>query len=315
MNMKKEILVTGYINPDLDGFACIFTYADFLNKTGKKAVASVAGQHHEEADHVLSEYNLKFKIKDENPKNFQKIVLVDASDLDGIDKRINPENVIQIIDHRKINMSESFPNAQVQIELVGAAATLIAEKYRDNNLSIPKNIATLIYGAIISNTLNFQAKVTTERDKTVTKWLKKENNFPNNFAHKMFLAKSDVSGAKLTKMIRGDFANFKSHNFNNKQVGIAQIEMIEGQKMVKERKGEIVSEIKKIMHELSLDIVFLTVIDLEDRQNILIAPNKEIEKLLEKILNIKFADQIAIRPGLIMRKEIVPLIKEELTKS
>ena len=312
--MKKEILVTGYVNPDLDGVACILAYADFLNKTSQKAIPSIPGKHHEETDHVLKEYGLKFDIKEYSSKDFQQIILVDSSDLDGIDKRIDPKKVIEIIDHRKINMAESFPNAKVQIELVGAAATLIGEKFKEQNIDLTKDIATLLYGAIISNTLNFQAKVTTDQDRAMVTYLKEKFYFPEDFAHKMFLSKSDLSGEKLIKTIRGDFAGFKSHNFGGKKVGIAQIEMIEGQKLVEKRKDEIVFEIKAIMKELDLDVVFLTIIDLEANQNILVAPSKGIEDLLNEILNIKFQNQIAIRPGLIMRKEIVPLVREGLTK-
>lgn len=309
----KEILVTCYINPDLDGFACILAYADFLNKTGQKAIPSVLGRHHKEVDYVLREYGLKFDIKEYNPKDFEKIILVDSSDTDGIDKKIDPKKVIEIIDHRKINMAESFPNAKVQIELVGAAATLVAEKFKKQNIELLKNIATLLYGAIISNTLNFQAKVTTDRDRAIAEYLKEKFDFPDDFAHKMFLSKSDLSGEKLIKTIRGDFANFKSHNFNGMQLGIAQIEMIGGRQLAEKRKDEIVSEIKAIAKELDLDIVFLTIIDLEANQNILVAPNKEIEDFLSEVLKVKFHSQIAIRPGLIMRKEIVPLIKEKIT--
>lgn len=312
--MDKTILVTCYVNPDLDGLACVLAYADFLNKIGQKAIPSIFGKHHEEADHVIKKYSLKINIKENDPNNYEKIILVDSSDLDGIDKRINPKKVIEIIDHRKVNMVESFPNAKIQIELVGAAATLVGEKFEKQNIDLLKDYATLLYGAIISNTLNFRAKVTTDRDRTVAKYLMEKFNFSEDFAHKMFLSKSDLSGKKLIETIRGDFANFKSHNFNGKKLGIAQIEMIEGKKLAIERKDEIVAEIKKIMKELNLDICFLTIIDLEANRNIIVSPNKEIEDILIKVLKVNFKNQIAFKPGLIMRKEIVPLIKDYLNK-
>lgn len=310
-NTPKDTLVTGYYNPDLDGFASTFAYAYFLNQIGVKAVASIGGKHHEEADHVMKEYGLSLNIREENPEEYEKIVLVDASDTDGIDKRIKPEQVIEIIDHRKVNMAEKFPRVKAQIELVGAAATLVAEKYHENNIKMPRNIATLIYGAIISNTLNFQARVTTERDKKIVEWLKEGNNFPEDFAHKMFMSKSDLVGDKLIKMIRGDFAGFSGHNFGTFKLGTAQIEMIGGKDLAFSRKNEIVTELEKILFEQDLNFVFLTIIDLEANQNIIVAPNEKIEEILAKVLGINFTDHIAVRSGLIMRKEIVPLLKEE----
>lgn len=309
--MKNEILVTSNVNPDLDGFACVFAYAYFLNQIGTKATPSISGKHHEEADHVISEYGLHLDIKEDNPQDYNQIVIVDASGLECLDKRTDPNHVIEIIDHRKVNFSEQFVNAKVQIELVGAAATLVAEKYKENAVAMPKDIATLIYGAIISNTLNFQAKVTTDRDKEIGVWLKEENNFPDDFAHKMFMSKSDLSGEKLIRILYEDVADFAGHNFGSYKLSTAQIEMIGGEELALSRKTEIITELKKIMTDQNYNFVFLTIIDLEANQNIIMAPTKEIEKTLSKVLNITFSDQIAVRPGFIMRKEIVPLLKEE----
>lgn len=312
--MKKEILVTGYVGPDLDGVASTFAYSNYLNKIGEKAIPCIFSKHHEEVDYLINKYNLNLNIQEYDPTLFSKIILVDASEIDTIDKRIDPNKVVEIIDHRKINMVEKFPNAKIQIEMVGAAATLITEKFIKNNISFSEDLAILLYGAIVSNTLNFKAKVTTDRDIKAVEYLKNNFHFPEDFAHEMFMAKSDYSGEKLRQALKGNFANFKSHNFAGKKMGIIQIEMIDGKKMAIERKDEIIKEIQDMMKELDLDICFLTIIDLEANQNIFVAPNKQIEDLLSKVLNVEFKDYLAIRPGFIMRKEIVPLVKEELIK-
>ena len=308
--MRNEILVTGYIDPDLDSLACTFAYTYLLNKEGRKAIASISGRHHEEAEHVLKEYGIGFEIKTYNPEDFEKIVLVDASDLEAIDKRIKPENVIEIIDHRRVNMADRFPNAKVQIEKVGAAVTLIAEKFIDKNLNFTKELATLTYGAIISNTLNFKANVTTDRDRKIAKVLKDEFGFSDDFAHRMFLAKSDFSGSKAVEAVRGDFANFGGFDFGELKVGIGQIEMIDGEQLATDKKDEIVRELISITREKNLDITFLSIVDLEANQNVFVVPTEKAERLLKKIFNIHTKDHIAIRPGFIMRKEITPLIKE-----
>lgn len=312
--MRDEILVTGYIDPDLDSLACTFAYVYFLNKQGRRAVASISGRHHEEAEHVLKEYGIGLEVTTYNPEDFEKIILVDASDLEAIDNRIKPEKVIEIIDHRRVNMADKFPNAKVQIEKVGAAATLVAERFIKEKVDFTKEIATLIYGAIISNTLNFKANVTTDRDLKVAKKLKDEFGFSDNFAHKMFLAKSDFSGEKAVEAVRGDFANFGGYDFGNLKVGIGQIEMIGGQKLAEDNREAISRELNRIAKQKKLNVAFLSIVDLEANQNVFVVPTKKAENLLEKIFNIETKDQIAIRPGFIMRKEITPLIKESFAK-
>lgn len=50
-----------------------------------------------------------------------------------------------------------------------------------NNVDISKESATLVYGAIISNTLNFKGSVTTDRDKIAAEWLNKVAKLPEDF--------------------------------------------------------------------------------------------------------------------------------------
>ncbi len=305
----KPILVTCYVNPDLDGVAGAIAYGEFLQKTGKNSVVGIIGEPHDEAKYILDRFGFEYPPMVENADNFDEVILVDASDLNGLEGKISAEKVIEIIDHRKVHEADKFPKAKAQIELVGAAATLVAEKFMQSNVDISKESATLVYGAIISNTLNFKGSVTTDRDKIAAEWLNKVAKLPEDFWKDLFIAKSDLSGGKLAERIEGDFAWFV---MGDKKVGIAQIEMIGAKKLVNERSGEIVQVLGKIKKEMSLDFIFQNTIELEDIKNFFVAQDSETQKLLEKVLKVQFAGVVAERPNLIMRKQIVPLLKDEL---
>ncbi|MCX6797891.1 MAG: DHH family phosphoesterase [Candidatus Falkowbacteria bacterium] len=308
----KPILITGYVNPDLDGTAGMIGYAEFLSKTGKNTVAGVIGEPHEEAKYILDRFNIPYPLLLANANDYDEIVLVDASDLNGLEGKIDPNKIIEIIDHRQAHETDKFPNAKAQIEMVGAAATLIAEKFIKNNLEISKNAAILIYGAIISNTLNFKGSVTTDRDKAAAEWLNKTARLPENFWQELFSAKSDLTGEKLAERIEGDFAWFV---LGDKNVGIAQIEIIGADKLISERGEEIIKILDKIKDEMQLDYIFQNTIELLDCKNYLVANDEKTKKLLEKILDIHFVGISAVRPNLIMRKQIIPLLKVELEKN
>lgn len=307
----KQILITCYVNPDLDGIAGAIAYCEFLQKTGRGSVVGIIGEPHDEARYILDRYNFSYPQSIINADNFNEVILVDASDLNGLEGNIAPEKVIEIIDHRKINEASKFPNAKIQIELVGSAATLIAEKFIENNVSISKESATLLCGAIISNTLNFKGSVTTERDKKAVEYLNKVALLSDNFWKELFLAKSDLAGDKLKKRIEGDFAWF---TLADKKVGIAQIEIMGAEKLVKERGVEIVNILEQIKLDMNLDYIFQNTIELELGNNYFISSDIKTQSLLEKVLGIKFNDFVASRSNLIMRKQIVPLLKEELEK-
>ena len=305
-----SVIISCNTNPDLDGFACAFAYQELLSKLGQEVEMAILGAPHDEVKYLLNRFSIVFpQNASGGPNQASKIILVDTSDLRGLDKSIIPENVVEVIDHRKINDQHLFPNAKIQIELVGACVTLIAEKYRKQGIKLSRESAVLIYGAIISNTLNFKANTTTERDRAVASWLAENFDLPKNLAEEMFLAKSDFAGKKFQQKIRGDFAWFE---FAGQRVGIAQIEMIGGRDLIEQRYDEISSELVELKAELFLDFVFLSIVELKEEVNFFAAVDKKTQKMLADIFNLEFVSGQAIRSGLIMRKEITPLIKEYL---
>ena len=304
--MNNQILITSYKNPDLDGTACAFAYAELLNKQNRDAVAVILGNPHREAQFVLDKYSIGINKIESLNEVYKGIILVDASDLEALPSSTKPEQVIEIIDHRKLNDSENFLNAKVQIELVGACATLIAERFQQNNITIPKESAILLYSAIVSNTVNFQNNVTTSRDKDMAIWLTKQIELPPNFIHEMFIYKSNFT-KPLKDTIIEDFKAFQIHD---KTVGIAQLEIINANDYIKNNLSEIKNILLEIKQQQTLDYTFLNCIDLEGQGNTFVALNEDDEKLLKKVLNVKFDNSIANGDHIMMRKEIVPLIKE-----
>lgn len=307
--MVKPILITSYVNPDLDGIAGAIGYGEFLQKMGKNVVVGIIGEPQEEARYVLDRFKIPYPRQIPNADAFDEVILLDASDLNGLEGKIAPEKVIELIDHRKVHEAHKFPNAKAQIELVGASAALVAEKFVQANLDISEESAILISAAIISNTLNFNGTVTTERDKKAFEWLNRVAKLPDDFWKELFTAKSDLSGPKLAERIKGDFALFV---LGGKKVGIAQIEMLGATKMVAERSAEINALLRRIKADMNLEYIFLSVIALDETKNIFIVEDENTKNLFEKIFKIPFSGNIAERPNLIMRKQLVPILKNEL---
>ncbi len=305
----SKTLVTCYVDPDLDGTAGAVAYAEYLNKNGVNATAGVMGEMHDEAKYIYKRFNFPLPESVKGDTGYDAVVLADASDMKGLEGNIDPVKVVEIIDHRKINEAHLFPNSKVQIEMVGAAATLVAEKFYNTNTEISKMSATLLYGAIVSNTLNFKATLTTERDVQMAKWLKEQVGLDNNFWKELFMAKSDLSGDKLRKRMEGEFANFE---IIGKKFGIVQVEIVNVDELVGSRLSEILKFLKDIKIDNKLDFIFQTTIDLENGRNVFIAGDIEAQEVLKSVLGVKFENNIAIKDGLIMRKQIVPLVRDFL---
>ena len=308
--MKEDIvLITSYKNPDLDGIACAIAYAEFLETIGTHAMPILFGEPHREGKFVLEQFDIsipadgKFRLKKKD-----KIILVDASDLRGISNLIDPNQIIEIIDHRIENQAGKFPYAQKQIELVGSCATLIAEKFLEASIVPSRSSAILLYSAIISNTVNFKASVTTERDKEMAKWLLRQIKLPKNYVQKMFEAKSQVK-QNLKESLENDFATFY---LNGSKLGVAQIEIIKARDFLRSNEDKIINALTALKLKKRLDYIFLTIVDIDNENNIFLVIDSESEELLTISLKMKFKNRVATRKGILMRKTIVPIIKSAL---
>jgi manganese-dependent inorganic pyrophosphatase len=302
----NQTLVTSYVGPDLDGFACAYAYTEFLNKIDKAADLGILGEPHSEVTFLLNRYQIPFIQKPINPEDYSSVVIVDASTLNGIDSRIKLDSVTEVIDHRKINEAEKFVNAKIQIEFVGAAASLVTEKFMDSGIQISRESATLLYGAIISNTLKLRANVTTERDVSAAKWLADIFQPSTDFAEEMFKAKSELHTENIAPRMRNEFAHINL----GKEVGSVQLEIVNAERLVEELRSSMMVELQKLKVEHGLDYTFLTVIDLQNVRNIFLPLDDETEKFLTTALDLNFIEGMAVREGFIMRKELSPIFKK-----
>jgi len=298
-------LVIPYSNPDLDGTACALAYAEFLNKQGQDANAGVFGAPHREAQFVLDKIGLKIQDGSELISAAEDVIVVDASDVRSLPDKLESVMVSKIIDHRQEHHADQFPNADVQIELVGAAATLIAEKFFQN-VDISEDAVLLLYGAIISNTMNFQANVTTERDKKMAEWLRGQTHIPEEFTKQMFEHKSAFS-EPIKEMVLGDFSTV---SYKRQGIGIAQLEIIDVNDFLNQNKKNIQTALKEIENEKNLDHVFLTCADLEDGFNRFVTVDDKTSELLSQSLGVEFEENEAVKDDVLLRKEIIPQIKK-----
>lgn len=309
MMNSKPLIITSNIDPDLDGFSCSIAYSELLNKLGRESLPYIAGKPLDEVRFVIKKFAIKYKNALLNKDS--KIVLVDASEIGSLFKQIKPENVVEIIDHRKNNEAHLFANAKIQIEMVGAAATLIAEKFKENGIIPSRNPAILLYCAITSNTLNLKSTTTTNRDLVMTKWLLPIAKLPKTIAHEMFAAKSDLTGKKLFQQLKDDYM---WRLLGNQKVGASQLEIINSEQLVRVRKNEIFKILNGFRTKDSLDFNFLSILDLESIFTLFLADGRKEQALLAKLFGLNFKNNIAKYPKLIMRKEIMPQVKAELEK-
>ncbi len=306
-----NIIVTTYTNPDLDGAGCSVAYSEFLNKKGQKADAVLFGRINEETQLVCRKFGIRCpKERHELPIGC-RIVLVDVSSTFGLSEKIELSRVAELIDHHKLSMGDKIGGAKVQVELVGAAATLIAEMFRDEKVGISPESACLLYYAIISNTINLKNSVTTPRDVEMAGWLRGKFRFEPDYTEELFRKKSEfdrpVSEVLMTEL--------SLNEFGGKKAGITQLEIMDTAEFIRENRGTIRDILKKAKEEKGLDFALATFVDIGTYCNRFVVADKESRVLAERVLGVRFREDAAKREGILMRKEIWPLVKKEMENS
>lgn len=304
--MSLPILITAKINPDLDGVACAYSYSRLLCAHGANAIGGIFGQMHAEAKYLVDRFIVKDVIYDP-AVDFDKFILVDASDMAGMPSIIRTEDVIEVIDHREVHRAHDlFPNAKIQIERVGSAATLIVEKYRMQKCPIDFSSGVLLFGAIYSNTLSFKASVTTSRDQSAVDWLQSQVEIPKYLIEDMFEAKTRSISLNLADAIGIDAKQF---DIGEKKIGIAQLEVLQLKSLIDNRLDEILVGLDELKNEYQLDAAMLTAIDLEEGFNLFVTQDIELQSAITNALHVSFKVNVARKDGPLLRKQLVPKLK------
>ena len=302
-----QIITTTYKGPDLDGYGCSFAYAEFLRSQGKDAEVHIWGTPHVEVQWLIKTFKLSCA-QGSTDDTTADVVLLDASNPDILPSPLKPEQVTEIIDHRKIHAADQFPNAKVQIELVGAAATLVAGRFKQAGIEPSKESAMFLYGGILSNTHNFTG-LTTDRDREMAGWLKHMAEAPDDLAHQMFLAKSDLSGSRLRDTLFGDL---KTLHLNGTSVTIAQLEIIGVDDLLAKRNDEIKTILSEIQNHEKAEYTFLNMIDLDTSISKILCLDAKTKDLLKELPDSVWNDLLGTSPTFTLRKQLSIWILDRL---
>lgn len=298
--MEKISITTGEPFIDIDGLACVIAYAELLKLEGSDADAVLTGTLNSSITATVNSWNFNYSSLFD--KNTTQFVVVDLSDPNHIPKVALQGNIIELFDHHFGN--ERYWNKRLgkksHIERIGACATLIWEEFvkRKRNKDISTTSANLLYTAIFSNTLNFKASVTTNRDVKAFNELKKYFKLPGNWIEKYFEEAEESLLENPGEAIKNDT---KGTGEAAKKIVIGQIELWNSRKFMSEN----LSTIEQILRGFGTDKWFMTSPSISEGKNYLFTKNDEIKTILEKAIGAKFDGDLGVTNKLWLRKEII----------
>ena len=301
--MRK--VVTTYINPDMDGIALMYAYVEFLMKKGEKASCYFEGTMKKEAEIVLNRFNIKLdsinKIEDDD-----QIILVDTNYVSEISKEIKKENIVGIIDHHNRNswLNENN-NIKIQIELIGAASTLVAERFKNENVKISRESAILLYYGIISNTMNLKIKLTSQKDIEMANWLKQQTpEITDEVTSQIFIEKSQI-GDSLREEMEVEFKDqFMSISWSMGQLEVANVD-----EFLNKYERDIRNVLKTVSEENNVEYISVNCMDIINGYSVIVAENEKTAEIISNAIGVQFKELKARTDELVSRKEIVKIIR------
>lgn len=293
----SKVVVT-YKNADLDCVASAYAYSEFLNKKGDKSNYFISGIVQKEVNIVCDLFGIKLYGCDDVLID-SDIIVVDTNSLSSVDF-VLPEQIVEVIDHHP-RTGDRFVNADVIIEQIGAVCTIIAEYFKNCNIEISRESAILLYYGIVSNTINFNSKVTTKRDIDIANWLCLQ--FPEidkSLVKYIFEEKSkiDIKNLRIAMEVEEIF-----NLFNNKMI-IGQLEVVNAEDFLKKNIKNIDNILADVKNQYGITIIFINIIDILNGYHILYSPYDETQLFLKNNYNICFINNKFKEDIIVLRKEI-----------
>ena len=237
-------------------------------------------------------------------KHKKKVIQVDHNERGQSVNGIEEAEILEIIDHHRVADIQTSNPIFFRNEPIGSSSSIVAKCYFEKGLTPSKEVAGLLCGAIISDTLLFKSPTCTEQDKEICLKLAEIAGIKSveEFAKEMFKAGTSLKGKTVGEIFNQDFKPF---TMGETKVGVAQVNTmdIEGFMPLKDEMLDFMDSEAK---SKGYDVVMLLLTDiLTEGSQILVAGERH--DYVEKTFNVELKDSMAFLPGVLSRKkQVIP---------
>lgn len=304
------IYIMGHKNPDSDTIISSIATAELLSQRGLEAIAVKQGDITPETKFILETFKL------ETPETMTEtegkdIAIVDTTEPPQLPADIEKANIIFVADHHKLSGLKTNSPLEFYGQPVGSTATILYNIFKNENKTIPSNIAGAMLCAILSDTVLFKSPTTTNWDKEAVEKLAQIANIekPLELGLEMLKIKSSIENTPAIELINRDFKEF---NIQGKKFGIGQIELIDNTLAIN-KKPEILSEMKKLQSEKGYNSILLLITDIMKEGSEMLVVSEDIEAI-ERVFGIKCDENhCAWCDGMLSRKkQVIPPLETKL---
>ena len=189
-----------------------------------------------------------------NARNKQ-IIMVDHNEFSQSVRAIEKARVLEVIDHHRIGDFASVSPVAFRNEIVGSTATIVATIFRENQIPIPENLAGLLLGAVLSDTMNFHSPTTTKKDRETANILAAIADLDQEtFAREMFAVTASTEGKSIREMMDQDM---KIYDVRGCKLSISQVVVTSAKAYANDETGSIQAALERFAARKQLDLAVL----------------------------------------------------------
>lgn len=239
--------------------------------------------------------------------NKYKVILVDHNEskqsVDGLEEA----EILEVVDHHNISDINTNKPINFRNMAVGSVNTIIYYLYKENNVTIPNDIAGLMLSGILSDTVLLNSPTTTFHDKFVVNELSKQNHLDyNEYGMKLLKSGMDLTGYSVEDII---YRDYKTYNANGYKFSIGQILTVDFND-IEEKKEEYIEALNEISSNNGYKLTALYVTNILDKTSYVLY-NDSAEYIMKEAYGLTNIHQGIVLDGVLSRKkQIVPNIMD-----
>ena len=240
----------------------------------------------------------------------KKVILVDHNERSQAVDGIEEAEIIEIIDHHRLGDIETVSPITFRNQPVGCTATIINQMYEENEIEVPREIAGLLCGAIISDTLLFRSPTCTPLDERTAKKLAKISDIDlEQMAQEMFNAGSNLKGKSEEDIC---FQDFKQFTVNDTIFGVGQITSMSKEELAAIR-DMMTEHLPKVLEAHNLNMIYFMLTDILAESTELLCVGTGARGIALSAFDLPDNAKSLILKGVVSRKkQLIPVLVETM---
>ena len=233
----------------------------------------------------------------------KKAILVDHNEFGQAVVGIDQAQILEVVDHHRVGGIQTGEPILFRNEPVGSTCTIIAKCYVDWDVIPEKEIAGIMLGAILSDTVIFKSPTCTPVDIQYATYLAKIAGVdPKEFGIRMFKAASNLGERQVDELIEEDLKEF---SMGDLRIGIGQVSVM-GLEGLEQLRAALTQRMDELRSQRGMDYLLLMVTDLLEENTELFVTGPKPEEIAKAFAKPLTQGSVFL-PGVLSRKkQVVP---------